>query len=99
MKTWVIPDVHGCSKTLRYVVEEMIRLQKEDILFLLGDLIDRGPDSKGVIDYIMGLEARGYNVTTLRGNHEDYLLKAARADSNPGFLSRLFRNYQRNISM
>ena len=89
MKTWVIPDVHGCLKTLKYLVEEMIRLQKDDRLFVLGDLVDRGPDSKGVIDYIMNLEARGYKVITLRGNHEDYLLKAFRSDSDPGILSRL----------
>ncbi len=89
MKTWVIPDVHGCLLTLKYVVEEMIHLQKKDTLFILGDIVDRGPNSKGVIDYIMILEAKGYNVTTLRGNHEDFLLKAAEMEANPGLFARL----------
>lgn len=81
MRTWVIPDVHGCLLTLRYVVENMIRFQKDDKLYILGDIIDRGPESKGVIDYIMGLEAAGYMVTTIRGNHEDYLLKVYEDES------------------
>ena len=41
----------------------------------LGDYIDRGPDSKGVIDYIINLKEDDYNIRTLRGNHEDYLLR------------------------
>ena len=67
----------------------MIKLKKEDTLFILGDIIDRGPDSKGVIDYIMQLEADGYKVTTLRGNHEDYLLKVIESEKNQGFWPRL----------
>jgi serine/threonine protein phosphatase 1 len=88
MNTWVIPDIHGCLITLRYVIEKEIRLQQNDQLFILGDFVDRGPDSKGVIDYIMNLEAQGYMVTTIRGNHEDYMLKAIIEDQNPGFLDR-----------
>jgi serine/threonine protein phosphatase 1 len=41
---------------------------------LLGDLIDRGPDSKGVIDTILELQASGYDVRPIRGNHEQMLL-------------------------
>jgi serine/threonine protein phosphatase 1 len=88
MKTWVIPDIHGCLHTLRYLVEVLIRLSKEDTLYILGDVIDRGPDSKGVIDYIMELEAGGYQVTTLRGNHEDYMLKVIESEKNQGFWHR-----------
>ncbi|NVO18996.1 MAG: serine/threonine protein phosphatase [Bacteroidetes bacterium] len=85
MKTWVIPDIHGCLQTLRYVVEDMIQLEKRDKLFILGDIIDRGPDSKGVIDYIMQLESQHYNVLTLRGNHEDFMLKVIEAEKNNKF--------------
>jgi serine/threonine protein phosphatase 1 len=91
MRTWVIPDIHGCLLTFRYVVEEMIKLQMDDKLYILGDVIDRGPDSKGVIDYIMDLESRGYMVTTIRGNHEDYMLKVIQAETNKGRFS-LFGN-------
>jgi len=89
MRTWVIPDIHGCLQTFRYVVENMIKLRKDDTLFILGDFIDRGPDSKGVIDYIMKLQARGFMVTTLRGNHEDYMLKTIQEDQSSGFLAKL----------
>lgn len=73
---WVIPDIHGCSKTLKKLIEEKIQPQKEDKLYFLGDYIDRGSDSKGVIDYLMSLKNNGYNLKCLMGNHEEYLIKA-----------------------
>lgn len=75
-KTWVIPDIHGCLKTLISLIENQIRPTKYDELYFLGDYIDRGPDSKGVIDYIMQLQAHEYQVKLLMGNHEDYCIKA-----------------------
>jgi serine/threonine protein phosphatase 1 len=70
MPRYAISDIHGCCQTFRFMVEEVLRLQYTDALFLLGDYIDRGPDSKGVIDYIVDLRAKGYQVSTLMGNHE-----------------------------
>ncbi len=75
-KKWIIPDLHGCIKTLKHLVEEKIRLQKNDVLYFLGDFIDRGPDSKAVLDYVMALQTQGFNVKPLKGNHEEYLLLA-----------------------
>jgi len=75
-KQWVIPDVHGCLKTLRALLERQIQPDKEDYLYFLGDYIDRGPDSKGVIDYLRSLQEGQYNIRLLRGNHEDYCIKA-----------------------
>jgi serine/threonine protein phosphatase 1 len=40
----------------------------------VGDYIDRGEDSKGVIDFILHLRSEGYKIHTLRGNHEQMLL-------------------------
>jgi serine/threonine protein phosphatase 1 len=74
-KQWVIPDIHGHSKTLRALVGEQIRPARYDTIFFLGDYIDRGPDSKGVIDFIMSLKRDNFNIRTLRGNHEDYLVR------------------------
>jgi serine/threonine protein phosphatase 1 len=73
---WVIPDIHGCAKTLRALIEEMIQPSKHDWLYFLGDYIDRGPASKEVIDYIMFLQNEEYNIRTLMGNHEDFLIKS-----------------------
>jgi serine/threonine protein phosphatase 1 len=72
-KRWVIPDIHGCSKTVTSLVTDLIRPMRSDEIYFLGDYVDRGPDSKGVIDFIRGLEKSGYNVTALRGNHEDLI--------------------------
>ena len=75
MRRIVVGDIHGCSQTFRSLAEEEIRLAGNDILYLLGDYVDRGPDSKGVLDYIMDLMQGGYDVRPLRGNHEEDLLK------------------------
>ena len=82
MSRWIIPDVHGCAKTLRSLVESFIKLSKEDELFLLGDYIDRGPSSKEVIDYLMDLQAQGYRIHCLKGNHEDYCVQAWEEDQH-----------------
>lgn len=92
---WIIPDIHGYAKTLKALLAQL-QPKKTDQLVFLGDYIDRGPNSKGVIDEIMQLQAEGYNVTALRGNHEAFLLEAYRfAVSNPGWLKSGKRKAQR----
>ena len=59
---WIIPDVHGCTKTLKVLLENMLKVTKHDELYFLGDYIDRGPDGKGVIDYLMLLQKEEYSV-------------------------------------
>lgn len=75
-RTFVIGDVHGCAATLRRLVEEGIRPGLYDRIYLLGDLIDRGPDSKGVLDFILELQGRGLAVSSVCGNHEEMCLLA-----------------------
>lgn len=89
MKTWVIPDVHGCSATLKSLVETLICPNSDDTLIFLGDYVDRGPDSKGVIEYVRQLSLHLGNVITLRGNHEDYILRVIQEADEPTFLMRL----------
>jgi len=71
----VIGDVHGCFDTLYALVEEQIELRQGDQLIFLGDLINRGADSKKVLDYLMqlGLE---HEVYCIKGNHEHNFLTA-----------------------
>lgn len=78
---YAISDIHGCCRTFIALVENVVQLKKEDTLYLLGDYIDRGPDSKGVIDYILQLRETGFKVITLRGNHEDMLLRGLKDTS------------------
>jgi serine/threonine protein phosphatase 1 len=75
-KEWVIPDIHGCAQTLISLVENKIVPDETDTLIFIGDYIDRGPDSKGVIDYIMKLTKQGIRTVCLLGNHEEALLHA-----------------------
>ncbi|MCB0534589.1 MAG: serine/threonine protein phosphatase [Lewinellaceae bacterium] len=73
MPTYAIGDIHGCNRTFETLLERL-PLQDGDALILIGDLIDRGPDSKGVIDTVFRLRRNGHPVTCLRGNHEQLLL-------------------------
>src|ERR1035437_2343979 len=73
-RLFAISDIHGCFKPFFELVTNSIKLTKADQLFLLGDYIDRGQQSKEVIDFIIDLNKQGFNVTTLIGNHEVMLL-------------------------
>jgi serine/threonine protein phosphatase 1 len=79
---WVIPDIHGCANTLRALIEDLIQPSKHDWLYFLGDYIDRGPSSKEVVDYVMYLQKEEYNIRTLMGNHEEYLIKSYEDELN-----------------
>lgn len=69
MRTLVIGDIHGCLNALELLCET-IAPQPNDHLIFVGDYVDRGPDSKGVIDFIIELE-KEFKVTCLSGNHEE----------------------------
>jgi hypothetical protein len=74
-KIWAIPDLHGRSDLLDMALAGIDFDPSTDLLVFLGDMIDRGPDSKGVIDRAKALkEAHPNNVVVLRGNHEDMAL-------------------------
>ena len=94
---WVIPDIHGHLCTLRALIENVIKLSKEDSLYFLGDYIDRGNESKGVIDYIIGLQEEGFDVHCVRGNHEDYCIRAWEADKKRFlFRSKIEKDWRKN---
>jgi len=73
-RTIAIGDIHGCSEALRALVTA-IDPQPEDTIVTLGDYVDRGPDSRGVIEQMLALEKRCH-VVPLLGNHELMLLDA-----------------------
>jgi serine/threonine protein phosphatase 1 len=78
MARYVTTDLHGCLLSFRELVEHKLQLRPQDELYLLGDYVNKGPDSRGVLDYLLQLAARGYQVQCLRGNHDQELLDAAR---------------------
>src|ERR1044071_6500869 len=74
MRSFVIGDIHGCVVELRYLIENL-PADPGDRLIFLGDYIDRGPDSSGVVSYL--LEAKSTlpcEFVFLKGNHEDMFL-------------------------
>lgn len=76
MRKIAVSDIHGCAKTFRKLIKDVVDLTKDDVLFLLGDYVDRGPDSKGVLDFMMQLIAEGYKLRCLMGNHELMMLES-----------------------
>lgn len=73
---YAIGDIHGELAMLEELMDKL-EYKEEDKLVFLGDYVDRGPDAKGVIDYLIALEKIHPNCIFLRGNHEamfmDYL--------------------------
>ena len=67
-----IGDIHGCARSLDGLLRELDPTDQDHLIFI-GDYIDRGPDSKGVIDRLIELDSQ-FRCTFLRGNHEDLLL-------------------------
>ncbi len=69
MRTLAIGDIHGCLTPLK-TLWETIKPQPEDRIVFMGDYVDRGPDTKGVIDFLISLQ-NDFNITFLSGNHEE----------------------------
>ncbi len=69
-RVWVIGDVHGHSDALENLIAE-INPNPGDRIVLLGDLIDRGPDSRRVVE----IAKERADTFAIRGNHEDWALK------------------------
>ncbi len=103
MPTFVVGDIHGYPETLvrllrdAGLVDRKLRWSGRDArLWLLGDLVDRGPDGIGAIDLVMRLEGEG-PVRCLLGNHEAVMLAAWRfGHAEASGLDVLFRSYWLN---
>ena len=75
----VVGDIHGCAASLDAVVNA-IDLRASDTVVLLGDFIDRGIDSRGVLEQLIRLRTRCRLVAIL-GNHEEMFINARRSRS------------------
>jgi|TARA_R100000306_G_C4381617_1_gene145095 aryl carrier-like protein len=74
----IIGDVHGMLDALRQLVGEL-DIQPSDTLVFVGDLIDKGPDSIGVLSYVEALRRHAsFEVILVEGNHEDRMRRYLR---------------------
>lgn len=73
-KTYAIGDIHGCNQQLIALLS-VLNVQPDDTLIFLGDVIDRGVNSKGVLDTIIHYQTLCH-VILIKGNHEEMMLGA-----------------------
>jgi len=73
-RTLAMGDIHGCLDKLVKLMQAINWRPAHDTLIFIGDYIDRGPDSAGVIEYLIGLKDRSDRLIFLTGNHEQMLL-------------------------
>lgn len=84
MKSYIIGDIHGCSEELACLLQAL-PLDSLDRVIFLGDYIDRGPHSMGVIDLLLAWKSRNQVETVfLKGNHEDMFLSYIGLAGNHG---------------
>lgn len=76
-----IGDIHGCRRALDALIEA-IQPVSSDLFVPLGDYVDRGPDSKGVLDRLMDLE-QTCRVEPLMGNHEEMMHMVLSGQAGP----------------
>ncbi|HEV2833010.1 MAG TPA: metallophosphoesterase family protein [Hanamia sp.] len=81
-RIFAIGDIHGCNEAFKKMLFEKIKIEKTDDIYCIGDYIDRGPDSKGAIDTIIRLREKGYQIRTLRGNHEQMMMDSGQSKEN-----------------
>lgn len=75
-RTFAIGDIHGDLTSLTTLLDRLPALTADDTLVFLGDYVDRGPESAGVVAHLRELTTRGpARVVALRGNHEDAWLQ------------------------
>lgn len=74
MRTLAVGDIHGSSAALDALMA-VVAPTPNDLLVFLGDYVDRGPDSKGVLDRLLALQ-QTHRVVCLRGNHELMMARA-----------------------
>ncbi len=77
MRTLVVGDIHGKRLLFERLLEQMQYQPGQDRLVLIGDLVDRGEDSRGVVELAIELKKQApETVTVIRGNHEVMMLSA-----------------------
>ena len=78
--TYVIPDIHGRYDLLRDALASIVARSPSEagVIVTIGDYVDKGPDSKAVIDRLLTGVAPAWTLVTLKGNHDAMMVEALR---------------------
>src|SRR5579875_3001411 len=77
-RTFAIGDVHGRADLLHRAIDHIRQSDPDGLIVMLGDYVDRGPDSRRVVERLMGEHAAG-GLIALLGNHDLMMVEAVRA--------------------
>ncbi|KAH9601050.1 Calcineurin-like phosphoesterase domain [Trypanosoma melophagium] len=83
----IVGDIHGCLAQLQELLRTVKFDKEKDLLITVGDLVNKGPDSIGVLTLLRSLGAR-----SVLGNHDVKLLKVAHALRTEGEIPEKYRN-------
>jgi serine/threonine protein phosphatase 1 len=86
MRVYAVGDIHGRLDLLDDLLakidgDDAVRTPAETTIIFLGDLVDRGPDSAGVVERLRSLAESGRSMRFIAGNHEEVLLDALAGDA------------------
>lgn len=102
----IIGDVHGCDVELRWLLRSLQPFDITDTVVFLGDLIDKGPDTPGVVKQVRELASLGGQPTViaLMGNHEERFLRFCRYEMSSGhnpmqYVPDEFHDHIKKLSM
>ena len=79
-RVYAVGDIHGCADLLGELVDRIAEDGRSAAaptrrIVFLGDYVDRGPQSREVIDLVLDGLPSGFDAVTLKGNHEDFMLR------------------------
>jgi serine/threonine protein phosphatase 1 len=94
-----IGDIHGCLEQLVSLFGQVAPTPDDQVVFL-GDYVDRGPDSAGVLDFLLTFREQHPRTVFLRGNHEQMFLEFLEGGDSTAFLinggTKTLHSYQSN---
>jgi serine/threonine protein phosphatase 1 len=79
--TYVIPDIHGRYDLLNEGLAEITARGDAGVIVTIGDYVDKGPQSKQVVDRLLSDVAEGWRLVALKGNHDAMMVEALRDPS------------------
>ena len=96
-RVYAIGDIHGRLDLLEVLHHSILEDARsapnlKKILIHLGDYIDRGPDSFGVVDRLIQFSPQNFDIINLKGNHEDFLLSFLAETKGPSPLLDVWRD-------